>query len=99
MKDVEKLYYATMTKNPITIALSSINAPHTVELSAQDVVDCILDYEKAKMWPGHMASFFGDLSPDIQIAFSKAFGLDDAIVSASADAFAAWSGQDFVLAA
>ena len=88
-----------MNNDPITIALSKINAPFRAQLSAGDVTACILSIEQAKAWPGHMASFFGELSPEVQFGFAAAMGIEREALLSAARAFSQWSGERYEIAA
>ena len=88
-----------MNNDPVTIALSKINAPFRSQLSAGDVTACILSAEQSKTRPGHMASFFGELSPEIQFGFATAMGIDREALLSAARAFSKWSGERFEIAA
>jgi hypothetical protein len=46
-----------------------------------------------------MSSFFGDVKPELQIAFAQMHGITHAQLVAAAKAFAAYSGQSYPLAA
>jgi hypothetical protein len=46
-----------------------------------------------------MSSFFGDVRPELQIAFAQMHGITDAQLVAAAKTFAAYSGQSYPLAA
>ena len=88
-----------MTHDPVAIALSKINAPFRAQLTAGDVTACILSIEQAKTWPGHMASFFGELTPEIQFGFATAMGIEREALLSAARAFSKWSGERFEIAA
>jgi hypothetical protein len=88
-----------MEKNPTVSVLETINAPHREYLGAADIAACLSDFEKSKLWPGHMSSFFGEISLDLQRSFASANGIDIKTLIAAARAFSAWSGQAFEIAA
>lgn len=81
------------------LVLTTVNAPYSTQLSAQELVHCLLDYEAAKAVPGHMSSFFGDVEPDLQLAFANSFGISHAQLAAAAKAFSSYSGELYPLAA
>jgi hypothetical protein len=81
------------------LVLATVNAPHSEKLDAQGLAHCLLDHAAAKAKPGHMSSFFGEVEPDLQIAFAEQFGIPAATVVAAAKAFASFSGQSYPLAA
>jgi hypothetical protein len=81
------------------LVLATVNAPHSKQLSAQDLVDCLLDPTKAKAVPGHMSAFFGEVELHLQVGFAHQFNVTDQELVAAAKAFAAYSGQSYPLAA
>ncbi|MBX9826945.1 MAG: hypothetical protein K2Y27_18380 [Xanthobacteraceae bacterium] len=83
--------------NPALI-LTTVNAPHSKQLDAQELVHCLLDPEAAKAVPGHMSSFFGEVKPELQFAFASHFGVSHAQLAAAAKAFSIYSGQSYPLA-
>ena len=46
-----------------------------------------------------MSSFFGEVEPDLQVAFARKFNIDRETLVAAATAFAAYSGERYPLAA
>jgi hypothetical protein len=83
----------------IALVLTTVNAPHSKQLSAQDLVRCLLDPAAAKESPGHMSVFFGEVKPRLQVDFARQFDVSDQQLVAAARAFAAYSGQSYPLAA
>jgi hypothetical protein len=83
--------------SPILV-LTTVNAPHSVKLSAQQLASCLLDHNAAKGVPGHMSSFFGDVRPELQLEFADLFGITPAQLAAAAKAFADFSGESYPLA-
>lgn len=81
------------------LVLTTVNAPYSTQLSAQELVHCLLDHAAAKAVPGHMSSFFGDVKPDLQTAFADYFGISHAELAAAAKAFSDYSGEHYPLAA
>jgi hypothetical protein len=81
------------------LVLSTINAPHSRQLGAQELARCLLDAKAAQAFPGHMSTFFGEVEPALQIAFADAFGISQPQLAAAAKAFAAYSGESYTLAA
>jgi hypothetical protein len=81
------------------VVLTTINAPHRRKLTAAELARCLQDHEAARAAPGHMSSFFGEIRPELQLAFADAFGIGRAQLVASAKAFSAYSGQAYPLAA
>ena len=81
------------------LVLTTVNAPYWKQLSAQELVNCLLDETAAKAAPGHMSSFFGEVEPDLQVAFARKFNIDRETLVAAATAFAAYSGERYPLAA
>jgi predicted nucleotidyltransferase/predicted transcriptional regulator with HTH domain len=81
------------------LVLTTVNAPHSTRLTAQELAHCLLDHDAAKAVPGHMWSFFGDVQPELQQSFAAHFGISDAQLAAAVNAFAAHSGASYPLAA
>jgi hypothetical protein len=81
------------------LVLTTVNASHSKQLDANDLVHCLLDAAAAKAMPGHMSAFFGEVDPVLQIAFANQFGISEAKLSSAAKAFAAYSGEAYPLAA
>jgi hypothetical protein len=72
--------------------LATVNAPYRVKLDAQGLVNCLLDPTMAVATPGHMSSFFGDVDPDLQVAFADLFGMTEEQLKAAAKAFELYAG-------
>jgi hypothetical protein len=81
------------------LVLTTVNAPHSRQLSAQELVRCLLDPSAARAAPGHMSIFFGEVKPHLQVDFAHQFDVTDQELIAAAKAFAAYSGQSYPLAA
>jgi hypothetical protein len=79
--------------------LTTVNAPHSRQLDAQEVAYCLRDHEAAKAAAGHMSSFFGDVQPELQIAFAALFDITPSELAAAAKAFSDYSGEHYPLAA
>ncbi len=88
-----------MKSDPTILVLSKVNAPHAERISAEELCACFLDFQKSKSWAGHVSSFFAEISPTTQIAFAAEHGIDKTALVAAAKAFAAWSGEDYEIAA
>ena len=81
------------------LVLTTVNAPFSQKLDAQELADCLLDPAAAKAMPGHMSSFFGEVTPALQIDFAGLFNVSESQLSAAAKAFATYSGESYPLAA
>ena len=57
------------------LVLTTINAPHTRQLSAQELAAGLRDSSLWKAVPGHMSSFFGEVDPALQLDFAHRFGI------------------------
>lgn len=88
----------TPMKDP-ALVLATVNGPYSKKLEAHELVDCLLDPIAAKAACGPMSSFFGDVRPELQIAFARMYGITDTQLVAAAKAFAEYSGQSYPLAA
>jgi hypothetical protein len=80
------------------LVLTTVNAPHREQLDAQTLANCLLDQAAAKAVPGHMSAFFGEVKPELQLAFADLFNISEAELVAAAKAFAAYSGEPYPLA-
>ena len=80
--------------NP-TLVLTTVNAPYSKKLDAHELAHCLLDPAAAKAACGPMSSFFGDVEPELQIAFAEMFGINHDQLVAAAKAFAEFSGQSY----
>ena len=81
------------------LVLTTVNAPYANKLTALELAHCLLDLAAAKAVPGHMSSFFGEVSPALQIDFAQQFNITQAQLVAAAKAFATYSGESYPLAA
>jgi hypothetical protein len=81
------------------LVLTTVNAPHSKQLTAQELVCCLLDPAAAKAVPGHMSSFFGEVEPAVQVGFANLFDITEPELAAAAKAFAMYSGESYPLAA
>ena len=85
--------------NSPILVLTTANAAYSKKLDAQEPVHCLLDPIAVRAACGPMSSFFGDVKPELQIAFAQMHGITDAQLVAAAKTFAAYSGQSYPLAA
>ncbi len=85
-------------KSPLLV-LTTVNSSYSKKLDAQDLVDCLLDPSSAEAACGPMSSFFGEVSPELQIAFAEMHGITNAQLVAAAKTFAEFSGQSYPLSA
>jgi hypothetical protein len=81
------------------LILTTVNAPYSQKLGAHALAKCLLSADAALAVPGHMSSFFGDVKPDLQIAFAHSVNISHEQLVASAKAFAGYSGESYALAA
>jgi hypothetical protein len=81
------------------LILTTVNAPYSQKLDAQALANCLLHSEAALAAPGHMSTFFGEVQPDLQIAFADLVNISQEQLAASAKAFANYSGESYALAA
>lgn len=81
------------------LVLTTVNAPYSKKLDAQALAHCLLDPSAAKAVPGHMSSFFGEVSPAVQIAFADFCNISEQQLTDAAKAFAMYSGESYPLAA
>lgn len=76
-----------------------MNAPYSVQLEDAELAHSLSNLELAKQHPGHVSAFFGEVSPELQIAFALAHHIPVTDLKAFAAAFSAWSGESYPLAA
>jgi hypothetical protein len=81
------------------LVLTTVNAPHSKQLNAQQLADCLKNQVEAKAVAGHMSVFFGEVDPALQLAFASLFDITEPELVAAAKAFAAYSGASYPLAA
>lgn len=84
--------------NSPAMVLATVNASHSKKLGAHELVHCLLDPTSAKAACGPVSSFFGDVEPELQIAFAEMYGITHAHLVAAAKTFAEFSGQSYPLA-
>ncbi len=83
----------------LALVLTTVNAPYSKQLNAQQLAYCLVNQEAAKAAPGHMSSFFGEVDPAYQVYFASQFGISALELTAAARAFGAYSGECYPLAA
>jgi hypothetical protein len=81
------------------LVLTTVNAPYSKQLEAEELIHCLLDPEAAQEYPGHVSSFFGEVKPQLQVEFAQQFNVTKEQLIAAAQAFAKFSGQSYPLAA
>jgi hypothetical protein len=81
------------------LVLTTVNAPHSKQLSAQELVYYLKNHDAAKAVPGHMSAFFGDVDPILQLVFAELFGISASELGAAAKSFAEYSGGSYPHAA
>jgi len=82
-----------------TLVLTTVNAPYSKQLDAQGLAFCLLHPEADQAVPGHVSSFFGEVSPKLQIEFACSCRITEQQLAAAAKAFAIYSGESYPLAA
>ena len=88
----------TKTFEP-ALVLETINAPYSYPLDEMTLALCLRDPGLAKTKPGHLSSFFGEVSPSLQLEFAKSHGIGPAKLAYAASAFAKFSGETYPLEA
>lgn len=81
------------------LVLTTVNAPYSMKLSAQDLAYCLLHPAAAEKVSGHMSSFFGDVKPEYQSEFANLFSISHSQLVMAAKTFANYSGEYYPLAA
>jgi hypothetical protein len=80
------------------LVMTTVNAPYSKKLSAQELVYYLKNPQAAKDVPGHMSSFFSDVKPDFQYEFAAIFDIPSAQLVEAAKAFSKYSGASYPLA-
>lgn len=83
-----------MGRFPASI-LTTVNAPYSRKLDAQTLAYCLTHPSTATAWPGQMSAFFGEVAPEQQKAFARAFDISEAELVVAAKAFAEFSGESY----
>jgi hypothetical protein len=81
------------------LVLTTVNAPHSKHLDAQQLAYYLKNQAAAKAVPGHMSAFFGEVEPALQVGFAGLFDITEPELVAAAKAFAQYSGESYPLAA
>lgn len=81
------------------LVLTTVNAPYSLQLNAHELAHCLIDQAAAEAVPGHMSSFFGEVSPALQLDFASQHGITPPELKAAAKAFGQYSGESYPLAA
>lgn len=79
--------------------LTTVNAPYSKILDAPALAYCLTHPDAARAAPGQMSAFFGEVAPELQVAFAGAFGIGKEELAVAARIFAAFSGEAYPLAA
>jgi hypothetical protein len=82
-----------------TLVLTTVNAPHSKQLTAQELAYCLKNQAEAKTMAGHMSAFFGEVDPVLQVGFANLFEITEPELVTAAKAFAEYSGASYPLAA
>ena len=77
--------------------LTTVNAPYHEKLNEAELVYCLVNQTAAKNNPGHVSSFFGDLTPDTQKQFAMSHGISIDALTCMAKAFSSYSGESYPL--
>jgi len=83
----------------VVSVLTTVNGPYSEQLDGATLAQCLKDISMAQSHPGHVSSFFGEVSPEEQKAFAAHFGVTEDVLIATAKAFASYSGESYPLAA
>jgi hypothetical protein len=90
---------ATTRMNKLATVLTTVNAPYSKKLSASELVACLQDIELAKKAAGPVSAFLSEVPLPVQEAFAYEHGIAKDDLVAFAKIFAAWSGDDYPIAA
>ncbi|MCV3765588.1 hypothetical protein [Rhizobium sp. TRM95796] len=78
------------------LILATVNASYSRKLSGEQVASLILDLERMKAMPGHAASFFYEVDPDLQRQFAGEHGISDERLARVAADFDNWTGRTWL---
>jgi hypothetical protein len=81
----------------LTAVLTTVNAPYSEKLDGEELAYCVKHASAAKSKPGHMSSFFGEVSPAAQEEFAAAFGVSKSALIDAARNFSSYSGETYPL--
>lgn len=79
--------------------LTTVNAPYSEQLDGVALAHCLADIDMAKQHPGHISAFFGEVPLARQVEFAAAHHIAIDELKVLANAFSAWSGESYPLAA
>lgn len=80
------------------LVMTTVNAPYSTKLSAQELAYYLKNPQAAKAVPGHMSSFFADVQPGLQYGFAALFAISGVQLEEAAKAFSTYSGATYPLA-
>jgi len=83
----------------VVSVLTTVNAPYSEKLVGETLALCLKDISAAKLKPGHMSSFYGEVSLKAQKAFAAYFDIPEVDLIAATKAFANYSGESYSLVA
>ena len=75
--------------------MTTVNAPHREQLTAEQLFIGISDDLSARRHAGHIWCFFGDVPVQQQVEFAAAFGMEESQLLARAKRFSEMSGANF----
>lgn len=78
-----------------TAVLTTINAPHKVQIDEGVLVQCLLAERIEDKYVGHLWSFFGEVPVDEQISFAAHHSISVAQLRKSVARFSVRSGMIF----
>lgn len=85
--------------NQLASVLTTVNAPYSEKLDGAMLAYCLTDIDVAKQHPGQVSSFLGEVAATQQVEFAVAYHIPIDDLKAFAGDFAAWSGENYPLAA
>lgn len=94
---IDYLMSAMSTK--VFSVLTTVNAPYSTQLGAEDLAHALLNVETAKQFSGQVSSFLGEVSLGDQMEFAQALNIPLKKLKEFAVSFAEWSGESYQLAA
>jgi hypothetical protein len=64
-----------VTMDIAATVLGTVNAPYGRKLTAAELAFYLSHMDEAKTVPGHMSSFFAEVTPQLQAAFAASVGI------------------------
>ena len=77
----------------LILVLSTLNTSTIDPIDADTLALCLMHQDYAKLFPAHMAVFFGEVAPSMQWGVAKGLGVTLEQLRSAAKAFSDYSGD------